>query len=127
MFPSQLLLPSASAHQTASNTNLRASQILALATAILEQTADLSRREVVFPIFMAGVATSNPAAKAKAINLLKSFEGHGIGQNTSVVRRLLVGVCEEQGRRVEVGRRAEEVEWLGWGRERGLSVVNCGL
>lgn len=87
----------------------------------------LDRREVVFPIFMAGVATTNPNAKGKAIELLKGYEGNGIGQNTSVVRRLLVAVCEEQNRRVAAGRRMEEVEWLRVGRERGLSVVNCGL
>lgn len=126
MFPSQRLIPVANQAVVAADTAVRVSHILTLASTILAN-GDLDRREVAFPIFMAGFATSNPDAKVRAIDLLKSFEGHGIGQNTSVVRRLLVGVCEEQRRRFELGRRMEEVDWLRFGRERGLSVVNCGL
>lgn len=126
MFPGQLLIPSAASLALATDTATRAAHILTLTTSILA-TGELDRREVVFPTFIAGVATTNAAAKAKAIDLLKSFERHGVGQNTCVVRRLLEGVCEEQGRRVAAGRRAEEVNWLMFGRERGLSVVNCGL
>lgn len=126
MFPGQGLLPSANQAAFAADTNTRVSHILTLTVSIMA-TGDFDRREVVFPVFMAGVATTNPNAKAKAIELLKSYESHGIGQNTSVVRRLLVGVCEEQNRRVSGGRRMEEVDWIRFGRERGMSVVNCGL
>lgn len=126
MFPGQRLIPIANQSVFAADTAARVSHILTLASSILAK-GELDRREVVFPVFMAGFATIDPDAKIRAIDLLKSFEGHGIGQNTSVVRRLLVGVCEEQSRRVEMGRRMEEVEWLRFGRERGLSVVNCGL
>ena len=126
MFPTQSLLPTASQSFYQTDTATRVSHILTLALTI-HAANELDRREVVFPVFIAGVATTNPAAKAKAIELLKSYEGHGIGQNTSVVRRLLVAVCEEQNRRVAAGRRMEEVEWLRVGRERGLGVVNCGL
>lgn len=126
MFPGQLLIPSANTLANATDTTTRAAHILNLTTSILS-AGELDRREVVFPTFIAGVATRNPGAKATAINLLKSFERDGVGQNTSVVRRLLEGVCEEQSRRVGAGRRAEEVDWLMFGRERGLSVVNCGL
>lgn len=126
MFPSQSLIPTANQAAVHADTNIRVSHILTLTMSIFAN-GGLDRREVVFPIFMAGVATTNPNAKGKAIELLKSYEGHGIGQNTSVVRRLLVAVCEEQNRRVAAGRRMEEVEWLRVGRERGLSVVNCGL
>lgn len=126
MFPSQRLLPVANQAAFNADTSTRASHILTLASQILAN-GDVERREVVFPIFIAGLATSNADAKVRAIELLKAFEGHGIGQNTSVVRRLLVGVSEEQRRRVELGGRVEEVDWLIYGRERGLSVVNCGL
>jgi len=126
MFPSQGLIPTANQAAFFADTNTRVSHILTLTNRIFA-AGELDRREVVFPIFIAGVATRNPAAKAKAIELLKSFESHGIGQNTNVVRRLLVAVCEEQNRRVSAGRRMEEVEWLRLGRERGMSVVNCGL
>jgi hypothetical protein len=126
MFPGQGLIPSANQAAFAADTGIRVSHILTLTVSIVAN-GDLDRREVVFPVFMAGVATNNPNAKAKAIDLLKTLEGHGIGQNTSVVRRLLVGVCEEQTRRVSAGRRMEEVDWLRFGRDRGMSVVNCGL
>ena len=126
MFPSQSLIPTANQAAFLADTGTRVSNILTLAMSIFAN-GELDRREVVFPIFMAGVATNNPNAKAKAMDLLKSYDGHGIGQNTSVVRKLLGAVCEEQRRRVAAGRRMEEVEWLRFGRERGMSVVNCGL
>ena len=126
MFPGQPLIPTANQAAFLADTGNRVSHILTLTMSIFAN-GELDRREVVFPIFMAGFATNNPNAKAKTIDLLKSYEGHGIGQNTSVVRRLLVAVCDEQNRRVAAGRRMEEVEWLRVGRERGLSVVNCGL
>jgi hypothetical protein len=126
MFPGQPLIPTANQAAFLADTGTRVSHILTLTIHILSNN-ELDRREVVFPIFIAGYATTNPNAKAKAIELLKSYEGHGIGQNTSVVRRLLVAVCDEQNRRVAAGRRVEEVEWLRVGRERGLGVVNCGL
>ena len=126
MFPGQALIPTANQAAFLTDTGTRVSNILTLAMSIFAN-GELDRREVVFPIFMAGVATKNPNAKAKAMDLLKSYDGHGIGQNTSVVRKLLGAVCEEQRRRVAAGRRMEEVEWLRFGRERGMSVVNCGL
>lgn len=126
MFPGQRLIPHASAALLSADSASRVSHIHTLASSILA-SGDLDRREVVFPVFIAGIATSDANAKITSINLLKSFEGHGIGQNTSVVRRLLVGVCEEQNRLLERGRRMEEVDWMRFGRERGMSVVNCGL
>jgi hypothetical protein len=126
MFPGQGLIPTANQAPFAADTGTRVSHILTLTMSLLAN-GELDRRGVVFPLFMAGVATNNPNAKAKAIDLLKSYEGHGIGQNTSVVRRLLVAVCEEQNRRLSAGRRMEEVDWLRFGKERGMSVVNCGL
>jgi hypothetical protein len=126
MFPTQALLPTANQAAYQADTATRVSHILTLGISI-HAAGELDRREVVFPIFIAGVATTNPNAKAKAIELLKSYEGHGIGQNAAVVRKLLVAVCEEQRRRVANGRRMEEVEWLRVGKEKGLNVVNCGL
>jgi hypothetical protein len=126
MFPTQPLIPTANQAAYQADTATRVSHILTL-TMSIHATGELDRREVVFPIFIAGVATTNPNAKATAIDLLKSYEGHGIGQNTSVVRKLLVAVCDEQRGRMAGGRRMEEVEWLRVGKERGLSVVNCGL
>jgi len=126
MFPSQRTLPSANKTALAADTETRVSHILILAQHILE-IGDLARREVVFPCFMAGFATADHRTKGVFVSLLRAFEGYGIGQNSGVVRKLLVGVCEEQRRGTESGRGLEGVEWLRWGRERGMSVVNCGL
>jgi len=126
MFPRQRLIPLANQQNIALDTSTRISHILSLGGNILA-SGDLERRETVFAIFMAGFASSNPDEKIQAIGLLKGLEGHGIGQNTSVVRQLLVACCEEQSRRMARGGRMEEVEWLGLSRERGMSVVNCGL
>jgi hypothetical protein len=126
MFPGQGLIPSANQAAFAADTGTRVSHIFTLTMSIIAN-GDLDRREVVFPVFIAGVATNNPNAKARAIDLLKTLEGHGIGQNTSVVRRLLEGVYAEQNRRVAAGRCMEEVDWLRFGRDRGMSVVHCGL
>ena len=121
MFPSQLRVPSFTQSALSTDTESRAAQILTLATSILN-AGDLARREIVFPCFIAGIATTNFDRKREFVSLLRRCEGSGIGQNTSVVRKLLAGVCEEQGRRGVGG-----VEWMEWGRGRGWSVVNCGL
>lgn len=126
MFPRQRLIPLANQQNINLDTKTRIAHILTLGGSVLA-SGDLERREPVFAIFMAGFAASNPDEKIQAIDLLKGFEGHGIGQNTSVVRQLLVACCEEQSQRVARGGRMEEVEWLVVGRERGLTVVNCGL
>ena len=126
MFPGQRLIPVANQANVNADSATRVSHILAVASSILA-AGQLERRETVFPIFIAGFAAMTGDAKIQAIDQLKAFEGYGIGQNTSVVRKLLVGVCEEQRRRLNMGGRMEEVDWLVYSKERGLSVVNCGL
>jgi hypothetical protein len=126
IFPGQRLIPVANQINITNDSNNRATHILNTASSLLA-AGELERRDAVFPIFMAGVASALGDSKLQAIDQLKAFERHGIGQNTMVVRKLLVGVCQEQSRRVSVGGRAEEVDWLTYGKELGLSVVNCGL
>ena len=81
----------------------------------------------IFPLFLAGVASTQPDAKIQAIDIMKAIVSGGIGQNTFRTRQLLAAVCEEQRRVVNSGGRMEHVDWLEVARERGLSVVNCGL
>jgi hypothetical protein len=126
MFPGQRMIPTANQTNVNADSATRVSYILSLVSAILA-AGELERREVVFPVFIAGFATTSGDAKAHAIDLLRAFEGHGIGQNTAIVRRLLISVCEEQRRRIGVGGRMEEVDWLAVSKQTGLSVINCGL
>ena len=85
------------------------------------------RRHIIFPLFMAGFATTRPDVKIQALDLVKSYEGTAIGQNTYRTRLLLAAVYEEQRRMANTGGSMEDVDWLTVAKERSLAVVNCGL
>lgn len=131
MFPGQRLVPVPNQSSVAADTEHRCLSIITLATEILNNqhaTDPKSRRRTVFPLFMAGYASSSLDAKRQAINLIRALEASGgIGQNTYGTRQLLNAVCEEQRHAIGEGRGIESVEWLDVARERGLSIVNCGL
>ncbi|KAF2169019.1 hypothetical protein M409DRAFT_21030 [Zasmidium cellare ATCC 36951] len=128
LFPTQRTLPSYTQNTLTTDSEARCKAILSLASATLQQTpAGTSRRKTVFPVFIAGVVSLDAESKRRALELVRAFEGSGIGQNTYRTRLLLKAVCEEQERVRRGGERVEGVEWLGVMRERGLGVVNCGL
>ncbi|KAK3116576.1 hypothetical protein LTR53_002944 [Teratosphaeriaceae sp. CCFEE 6253] len=127
MFPAQRSIPVADQGEVHADTERRCISILTLASSYLDGELMLERRHAVFPVFMAGVSTTQPDAKVQAIDIIKAMERGAIGQNTYRTRQLLVVVCEEQRRVVSAGGRMETVDWLAVARERGLSVVNCGL
>ena len=126
MFVRQRSVPIANHQAILADTERRIMSIIALAAAQLE-ARQLDRRHVVFPLFMAGFATTQPDIKIQALDIIKAYEGTGIGQNTYTTRRLLTAVYEEQRRVVDAGGRLEDVDWLRVARERSLMVVNCGL
>ena len=126
MFPGQRIITVANQHETLTDTEHRISSIIALATAQLE-AGHLDRRKIVFPVFMAGVATTQSDIKVQALSIIKALETTGIGQNTYRTRQLLTAVYEEQAQTEKVGGRMEDVDWLIVARERSLTVVNCGL
>ena len=94
MFPGQRRIPVANEHEIHSDTERRVLSIINVAAAQLED-GQLGRRHVIFPLFIAGFATSRPDIKTQALDLIKSYEGTGIGQNTSRTRQLLTAVYEE--------------------------------
>jgi len=124
MYPGQGRMPFANRQAIIVDMELRATKILTLAAS---QATNPVLRNVVFPIFIAGVATSVESNKSAAIELIGRLEDTGIGRNTNRTKRLLVAVCEEQRRLVAVGGSQEEVEWLEIARANKLDVVNCGL
>ncbi len=126
MFFRQRSFPIASQQEVFADTKSRVMAIIALAATQLE-AGHLERRHVIFPLFIAGFATMQPDLKVQALNIIKAYEGQGLGQNTYTTRRLLTAVYEEQGRVVEAGGRMEDVDWLRVARDRSLTVVNCGL
>lgn len=126
MFPGQSHIPVANQSDIHADTERRILSIISVATAQLQQ-GRLDRRHVIFPLFMAGFATTQPDVKIRVLELIKTYEGSGIGQNTYRTRQLLTAVYEEQRRRANEGGSMEGVDWLFVARERSLTVVNCGL
>ncbi|KAK3647070.1 hypothetical protein LTR56_008238 [Elasticomyces elasticus] len=120
MFVAQRSIPIANQADVNADSERRCMGILALASGYLEGEIVMEHRHAIFPIFMAGVVTMQSDVKIQAINIVRSMERGAIGQNTSRTRQLLVAVCEEQSS-------GRIVDWLTVARERGLSVVNCGL
>lgn len=127
MFAGQRLIPTANQSDICADTERRCLAILTMAGGYVEAGL-MERRHVVFPVFIAGVATTQPDAKIQAMNLMTAFQREGgIGQNTYRTRQLLIAVCEEQRAVVGVGGRMEQVDWMALAKERGLHIVNCGL
>lgn len=127
MYPGQRLFIFYNMPPVQTTNEIHVSNILEVASRIVDEGEMFDARFVVFPLFMAGCATLKPEAKRMAVELIRRLEPHGIAHNTRRTRQLLVAVCEEQSKRAREGRRAEEVEWLALARERGLNVVNCGI
>ncbi|KAK0354024.1 hypothetical protein LTR91_025024 [Friedmanniomyces endolithicus] len=130
MFAAQRSIPVANQGDVHADTERRCIGILTLASSYMEAEPFMELRHAVFPVLMAGIATTQPDAKIQAMNIIKAMESPargGIGQNTVRTRQLLAAVCEEQRRVVGAGGKIEQVDWLALARERGLSVVNCGL
>jgi hypothetical protein len=100
--------------------------VVGLVTAQFE-AGHLEQRHLIFPLFIAGFATIQPDVKTQALNIMKAFEGQGIGQNTYSTRRHLTAVYEEQRSVVEAGGKMEDVDWLKVAKDRSLTVMNCGL
>jgi GNAT superfamily N-acetyltransferase len=126
MFLRQRSIPVANQQDLLTDTEQRILSIIALATAQL-QARHFHHRHVIFPLFIAGYATTQPDVKIQALDIIKAFEGHGIGQNTFTTRKLLSAVYEEQRKVAESGGRMEDVDWIKVARDRSLTVVNCGL
>ncbi|KAK1085588.1 hypothetical protein LTR33_002011 [Friedmanniomyces endolithicus] len=130
MFAAQRSIPVANQGDLHADTERRCIGILTLASSYIDAEPLMEHRDAVFPVLMAGIATTQPDAKIQAMNIVKAMESPargGIGQNTFRTRQLLAAVCEEQRRVVGSGGKIEQVDWLALARERGLSVVNCGL
>ncbi|KAK3715258.1 hypothetical protein LTR37_007225 [Vermiconidia calcicola] len=126
MLKCQRRFPIANQQEVFADTERRTLSIMRLVSTYLA-SRHFDRRHVVFPLFMAGFATTQPDVKIQALDVIKAFESTGIGQNTYVTRRLLTAVCEEQRRFAEAGGKMEDVDWFEVARDRSLTVINCGL
>lgn len=127
MFPGQRRIPIANIHEVITDTDRRVSSIISVATSQF-QARQLERRHIIFPLLMAGIITTQADAKVQALELMKMYEGSGIGQNSYNTRQLLLAVYEEQRKVADAAGRIDcDVEWLGVMRGRRMALVNCGL
>lgn len=87
----------------------------------------LELRFIVFPLFIAGYASTDGNQKMMALDLIQRTEESSIGGNTLVTRRALQIVYERQtGRFMSTGH-SLDVCWKDIMVEQGLQVVNFGL
>ncbi|KAI4785878.1 hypothetical protein E4T44_14002 [Aureobasidium sp. EXF-8845] len=100
--------------------------VLAKASLIVSSRAT-EQNYVIFPVFLAGVASSNDHDKNRAIGLIRAMERTGISFGACRSRQLLEAICMEQKRLVHCGGSAAEVDWISYSNGMGLRSVNMGL
>lgn len=100
--------------------------ILTMATQIIAAKST-DHHHIIFPVFLAGVNSTNDHDKNRALGILRAMEGTGISCNVSKSRELFEAVCNEQKNRVRFGGSAAEVDWISFARQHGFRTVNLGL
>lgn len=86
-----------------------------------------SSRFLVFPLFMAGVASTVGSQKVLAADLIQQIEREAIGRNIKATRRALETIYERQNQHFMHIGHSLNVDWLQVMLEEGLAVVNFGL
>jgi hypothetical protein len=130
MFPGQRIAPLSNGPSTLqADTEHRCSSIVEMAAAYITPGLPTQHhsRHIIFPLFLAGMASTNALIKTRAVSVMTTLTAGGIGQNTFMTRTLLQAVIQEQNEMLRMGRRMEEVDWLELAEERDLRVANCGL
>ena len=84
-------------------------------------------RFIIFPLFMAGVASTDGNEKLLALELIMSMEKESVGRNTTATRHALQIVYEQQTKRFMHTGQSLDVNWSDSMLEQGLQVVNFGL
>ena len=84
-------------------------------------------RFIIFPLFMAGIASTDGNEKMLALELISGMEKASIGSNTTATRHALQIVYERQNQRFMHTGQSLDVDWCEIMVEQGLQVVNFGL
>lgn len=87
----------------------------------------LEQRSLVFPLFMAGFASTDAEDKTLAVDLIRQMEKDSISGNTRATRELLEVVYERQDASFSRLGHSLDVDWIQVMLERGLKVVAIGL
>lgn len=126
MFPKQRSFRSSDQRLVDTDIEACKDSILQIASSMLENQ-QFHQRWIIFPVFMAGIASKQSDAMVEALGIIRAYEQSGIGENTTMVRRLLTAVNEEQSHRISVGQPMEDIDWQSVAIEKGFRVGNCGL
>ncbi|MCJ1387812.1 hypothetical protein MMC18_000655 [Xylographa bjoerkii] len=103
------------------------------ASEIIDVVSETVRRRqfehgfVVFPLFLAGIATSSAADKMLAHELMRAMEQESVGNNKRATRKLLEAVYEAQNARQMVVGHSLDVDWIQVMTDSKLHVINFGL
>jgi hypothetical protein len=103
-----------------------ASQVINTAERIIE-AGRLELRFIVFPLFIAGYASTDGYQKMMALDLIQRSEESSIGGNTVVTRRALQIVYERQNSQFMSTGHSLGICWKDIMLEQGLQVVDFGL
>lgn len=102
------------------------SEILHAVSTILSKDR-FDMRFIVFPLFMAGFCTRDPAEKETALRFMMEVEKHGYGGSTDNVRRLLQVLYEKQRVAVMQSGNADAVDWVDEMERSGQRLIIYGL
>ena len=103
-----------------------ASNILKLADEISSH-GFIERKFMVFPLFMAGIATHKAPDHQEVIRLLVAFEKHSIGKAMVATRQILEVVYEKQREVRMLGANPLMVDWVDTVAQRGLQMIDARL
>ena len=112
------------------NGNIRvamASKQILLTTSKILRSGRADRLYLVFPLFMAGFASSDGEQKSIAIRLIESMESDSIRCNASATRKALMVVYEKQRQRFMMTGQNLDVDWMDVIREQHMPILNFGL
>lgn len=101
-------------------------EILQLAQAATASDKDKSQF-LVFPLFIAGFASSDGHQATQALQLLRVLEQGALSRTTSTVREALETVHDRQHKQFMHKGHSLDVDWLQIMREQALTVVNFAL
>jgi hypothetical protein len=123
MWPGQRLAPDSASDEIIGH---HAAVILQVTENIVN-SGRFDLRFIIFPLFMAGVATASGGQKMMAMDLMSSMEKEGVGRNATTTRHVLQIVYERQTQQFMTVGHSLDVDWAGIMVEQGLQVVNFGL
>jgi hypothetical protein len=121
MYPSQLLDPAPE-----SEIRTCATEIIQVARIITSQER-FEQQFIVFPLYMAGLATKDPAEKDAALATLRVVERHSYGKTTESVRELLGHIYEKQRAAIVASGDASSVDWVEEMESSGQRLIMYGL